>query len=99
MIKPPWLAQALSLKPNLKPEAQKWLSASWSLIREVTIGVSGRRRCRGFDGLLGLRGFCRVFLGGAQPQFLSLMKLLVVGVKMVGLWLYKTKGERARWGL
>jgi hypothetical protein len=49
--------------------------------------------------VVGLRGFCRVFLGGAQPQFLSLMKLLVVRVKMVGLWLYKTKGERAGWGL
>ena len=50
------------------------------------VPVGGRRHCRGFDGLLGLCGFCLVFLGGAQPRFFSLMKMLVVGVNMVGLW-------------
>ena len=63
-----------------------WVCFCFCFYCVCRVPAGGRRHCRGFDGLLGLRGFCLVFLDGAQSLFFSLMKILVVGVNMVALW-------------
>uniref|UniRef100_A0A2N9GNM7 Uncharacterized protein n=1 Tax=Fagus sylvatica TaxID=28930 RepID=A0A2N9GNM7_FAGSY len=63
-----WPKLSLSLSSLISnPGPKSGLVPLGSLIREVMNHGGGRRHCRGFDGLLGLRGFCLVFLDGAQP--------------------------------